>query len=94
MPYDIRTEVIQIAGREALSWRVRASVFGPVITDVSIDDDDAPKSGHPLSLRWVPILFFFCFCIYIFTPRISYPHQGDLQIKGMFGSHKKNMFVL
>jgi hypothetical protein len=65
VPYDIRTEVIHIAGRaEALSWRVRASVFGPVITDVSIDNY-APKSGHPLSLRWVTILilsfFFFRF---------------------------------
>jgi penicillin amidase len=58
-PYDVRAEVIRVAGGADVTLPVRSSVHGPVVTDAGTGDgivgSDVFGLGATLCLRWVSV---------------------------------------
>jgi penicillin amidase len=50
-PYEVREEVIEVAGGEPVTLEVRETVYGPVISDI----EEGVPGARPLALRWTSL---------------------------------------
>ena len=55
LPFDVRTETIEVSGEEAIELTVRETRHGPVISDVLEDTEEYLEAGHVLAFSWTAL---------------------------------------
>ena len=53
--FEVRTEVIEVSGEEAIELEVRASRHGPIISDVFADAAEVAPEGHVMAFAWTAL---------------------------------------
>ena len=55
LPFETRSEIIHVRGKEPIEFTVRTTRHGPVISDVIDEELDFVKSGQVLSFAWTAL---------------------------------------
>ena len=55
LPFDVRTETIEVSGGDAIELTVRETRHGPVISDVLEDTEEYLEAGHVLAFSWTAL---------------------------------------
>ena len=55
LPFDVRTETIEVSGGDPIELEVRETRHGPVISDVLEDTEAYLEAGHVLAFSWTAL---------------------------------------
>ena len=55
LPFDVRTETIEVSGGDPIELTVRETRHGPVVSDVLEDTEEYLEAGHVLAFSWTAL---------------------------------------
>ena len=55
LPFEVRSEIIEVSGGEAIELTVRETRHGPVVSDVLDESEEFLESGHVLAFSWTAL---------------------------------------